>query len=175
AKVVSKIIGGGYVSGYRLAIVNRGGFMLVCVIFAAALVATPSVALAQAGYPSPTLKFVGPVAPGNMPGTLPRLPGEKTTAKWGHPVIVENRPGAASNLGAEAVFKSPPDGYTLLVTPPGPLAISQHVYTKLGFDPTQFTPVSVLVRFPFMLIANTQVPDASLQDLVARAKADPRK
>src|SRR5215813_14527658 len=149
--------------------------MLVRVIFAAALLATPSAALAQADYPSHTIKFVVPVPPGNMLDTIPRLLGEKLTAKWGHPVIVENRPGAASNLGTETVFKSPPDGYTLLVSPPGPLAISQHVYTKLGFDPSQFVAVSELVRFPFLLIANPKFPVSSLGELITRAKANPDK
>jgi len=73
------------------------------------------------------------------------------------------------------VFKSPPDGYTLLVSPPGPLAISQHVYTRLGFDPSQFIPVSELVRFPFLLIANNDFPVSNLQELIARAKANPDK
>jgi tripartite-type tricarboxylate transporter receptor subunit TctC len=131
--------------------------------------------LAQADYPSHTIKFVVPVPPGNMLDTMPRILGDKLTPRWGHPVIVENRPGAASNLGAEFVFKSSPDGYTLLVTPPGPLAVSQHVYSKLGFDPMQFTPVSVLIKFPFLLIANPNVPVSNLQELIARAKANPDK
>src|SRR5436190_7986110 len=93
-------------------------------VFAAAVIAAaPTAALAQADFPNRPIKFVVPVPPGNMLDTIPRLVGEKLTGKWGHPVVVENRPGAASNIGAEAVFKSPPDGYTLLVTPPGPLAI----------------------------------------------------
>ena len=149
--------------------------IVIAALIAPLLAVAPTAALAQADYPSRAIKFVVPVPPGNMLDTIPRLVGEKLTAKWGHPVVVENRPGAASNIGAEAVFKSPPDGYTLMVTPPGPLAISQHVYSKLNFDPTQFTPVTLLVRFPFMLIANTSVPDKSLQDLIARAKANPGK
>ncbi len=149
--------------------------IVIAVVIPLLLAVAPTAALAQADYPSRAIKFVVPVPPGNMLDTIPRLVGEKLTAKWGHPVVVENRPGAASNIGAEAVFKSPPDGYTLMVTPPGPLAISQHVYSKLNFDPTQFTPVTLLVRFPFMLIANTSVPDKSLQDLIARAKANPGK
>ena len=145
------------------------------ILAAALLAAAPAAAFAQADYPNRTIKFVVPVPPGNMLDTMPRLIGEKLTAKWGQPVIVENKPGAASNIGAEAVFKSEPDGYTLLVTPPGPLAISQHVYSKLGFDPAQFTPVSVLIRFPFLLIANPKFPVSNLQELIARAKANPDK
>jgi tripartite-type tricarboxylate transporter receptor subunit TctC len=110
-----------------------------------------------------------------MLDAMPRIIGDKLSPRWNQPVIVENRPGAASNLGTEMVFKSPPDGYTLLVTPPGPLAISQHVYTKLGFDPSQFVPVSELVRFPFLLIANNNFPVSNLQELIARAKANPDK
>jgi tripartite-type tricarboxylate transporter receptor subunit TctC len=145
------------------------------VLATAMLAILPSAALAQADYPNRAIKFVVPVPPGNMLDAMPRIVGEKLTARWGHPVIVENKPGAASNLGSEAVFKSPPDGYTLLVSPPGPLAVSQHVYTKLAFDPTQFVPVTVLVRFPFVLIANPKFPVANLQELVARAKANPNK
>src|SRR5689334_22715465 len=140
-------------------------FSRLIALAAAIITAAPTAAQAQADFPNRPIKFVVPVPPGNMLDTIPRIVGEKLTAKWGHPVVVENRPGAASNIGAEAVFKLPPDGYTLLVTPPGPLAVSQHVYTKLNFDPTQFTPVTVTVRFPFLLIANTNVPDKSLQDL----------
>src|ERR1043166_125738 len=145
------------------------------VLATALLAAAPVTAYAQAGYPSRPLKFIVPVPPGNMLDTMPRLIGEKLTAKWGQPAVVENKPGAASNIGAEAVFKADPDGYTLLVTPPGPLAISQHVYTKRGFDPAQFTPVSTLIRFPFFITAHPNFPASNLQDLIARAKANPDK
>jgi tripartite-type tricarboxylate transporter receptor subunit TctC len=144
-------------------------------LVAAMLATAPSALLAQADYPSRSIKFVVPVPPGNMLDAMPRIIGDKLSPRWNQPVIVENRPGAASNLGSEMVFKSPPDGYTMLVTPPGPLAISQHVYTKLGFDPSQFVPVSELVRFPFLLIANNNFPVSNLQELIARAKANPDK
>jgi tripartite-type tricarboxylate transporter receptor subunit TctC len=144
-------------------------------LIAAILVLAPSAALAQADYPNHAIKFVVPVPPGNMLDAMPRIIGDKLSPRWNQPVIVENKPGAASNLGTEMVFKSPPDGYTLLVTPPGPLAISQHVYTKIGFDPSQFVAVSELVRFPFLLIANTNFPVSNLQELIARAKANPDK
>jgi tripartite-type tricarboxylate transporter receptor subunit TctC len=146
------------------------------VLAATALIAAaPATVFAQADYPNHAIKFVVPVPPGNMLDAMPRIIGDKLSPRWNQPVIVENRPGAASNLGTEMVFKSPPDGYTLLVTPPGPLAISQHVYTKLAFDPSQFVPVSELVRFPFLLIANNNFPVSNLQDLIARAKANPDK
>src|SRR5215831_12579164 len=144
-------------------------------LIATILALAPSTALAQADYPNHAIKFVVPVPPGNMLDTMPRIIGDKLSPRWNQPVIVENKPGAASNLGTETVFKSPPDGYTLLVSPPGPLAISQHVYTKLGFDPSQFVAVSELVRFPFLLIANPKFPASNLQELIARAKANPDK
>jgi tripartite-type tricarboxylate transporter receptor subunit TctC len=133
--------------------------LLVVLITAAPLTTT-----AQTDFPRRTVKFVVPVPPGNM-----------LSVRWSQPVIVENRAGAASNLGAEMVWKSDPDGYTLLVSPPGPLVVSQHVYPKLGFDPATFVPVSTLVRFPFILIVNPKVPVANFSELIARAKANPGK
>jgi len=144
---------------------------LVAALFAAA----PALSIAQPDYPRRAVKFVVPVPPGNVLDSTPRIIGEKLSQRWHQPMVVENRAGAASNLGAEAVWKSEPDGYTLLVTPPGPLVVSQHVYAKLGFDPTTFTPVSTLLKFPFVLTVHPKVPVASLAELIARAKANPGK
>ena len=145
-------------------------------LFACALTAVaPAAVLAQADFPRRAVKFIVPVPPGNTLDSTPRIIGEKLSTRWNQPVVVENRPGAASNLGAEAVFKSEPDGYTLLVTPPGPLAVSQHVYPKLGFDPAAFVPVSTLIQFPFILIVNAKAPDSTLAEFIARAKANPGK
>ena len=74
-----------------------------------------------------------------MPDTLPRLLSEKLRARWGQNVIVENRPGATGNIAAELVFRAAPDGYTLLSVFPGPVAINQHLFAKLNFDPTALT------------------------------------
>jgi tripartite-type tricarboxylate transporter receptor subunit TctC len=142
---------------------------------AALIVLLPAATLAQTDYPRRTIKFVVPVPPGNMLDSMPRIIGEKLSQRWNQSVIVENRPGAASNLGAEAVFKSEPDGYTLLVTPPGPLVVSQHVYPKLGFDPALFTPVSTLISFPFILVVNPKVPAKTFAEFLAHAKANPGK
>src|SRR5262249_36604966 len=89
-------------------------------VAAALITLAPAIALAQTDFPRRAVKFVVPVPPGNTLDSTPRIIGDKLSVRWGQPVVIENRPGAASNLGAEAVFKSEPDGYTLLVTPPGP-------------------------------------------------------
>ena len=145
-------------------------------LLAATIIAiAPDPAAAQTEFPRRAVKFVVPVPPGNMLDSMPRIIGEKLSTRWNQPVIVENRPGAASNLGAEAVFKSDPDGHTLLVSPPGPLVVSQHVYPKLGFDPAAFVPVSTLIRFPFILVVNPKVPAANFAEFLARARANPGK
>src|SRR5258705_2887287 len=98
------------------------------VLAATALIAAaPTRVFAQADYPNHAIKFVVPVPPGNMLDAMPRIIGDKLSSRWNQPVIVQNRPGAPSNLGSEVAFKSPPDGYTLIVPPPKPLAISQHL------------------------------------------------
>jgi tripartite-type tricarboxylate transporter receptor subunit TctC len=142
----------------------------------AALVATaPAAALAQGSYPTRTIRIVVPLPPGPFADALPRIIADKLAARWGQPVIVENRPGMAQNLGAEAVAKAEPDGYTLLATPAGPLVLSQHFYPKLGFDPAAFVPVTVMAALPYTLVVHPKVPAATLAELVAFAKANPDK
>jgi tripartite-type tricarboxylate transporter receptor subunit TctC len=137
------------------------------------LIAAPVVA--QDSYPNRVIKIVVPLPPGPFADMLPRLIGEKLALRWGQPVIIENRAGAAQNLGAEIVARAEPDGYTLLVTPPGPLVLNQSLYSKLAFDPDAFVPVTVLVALPYVLLAKPDVPFASLPEMIAYAKANPGK
>jgi tripartite-type tricarboxylate transporter receptor subunit TctC len=130
-------------------------------------------ALAASAFPERTVKFIVPVPPGTLLDLLPRMLGEKLSARWGHPVIVENRPGAGTNLGAEAVARAEPDGHTLLAAPPAPLVLSQWSGTKLGFDPTAFVPVTVLVAVPSILVVNPKVPVTNFAEWIAYAKANP--
>src|ERR1043166_9565688 len=95
-----------------------------CALLAIAAVAASTAALAQANYSNRAIHIVVPLPPGAAADTLPRIIGEKLTARWGQPVVIENKPGAAQNLGAEFVARSEPDGYTLLAGPAGPLAFS---------------------------------------------------
>jgi tripartite-type tricarboxylate transporter receptor subunit TctC len=138
-------------------------------------VATASDEAAAEDFPHRTIKIVAPVPPGPLLDVVPRIIAEKLSAKWGIAVIIENRPGAAQNLGAEAVARSDPDGYTLLASPPGPLVVSGHLRSKLNFDPDAFVPVSLLVKLPTVLVINPKVPATNLQELIAYAKANPGK
>lgn len=137
---------------------------------AALLSALPSSIDAQSSFPNRTVKIVVPAPPGANLDTIPRIIADKLSTQWGHPVIIEHRPGAAQNLGAEVVARSEPDGYTLLATPQGPLVISQHFFTKLGFDPEAFTPVSIIASQPLVLVAHPKFRASSLKDLALAAK-----
>lgn len=132
-------------------------------------------AVAQPAFPSRPVKIVVPNPPGTLLDVIPRLVADKLSETWGQPVIIENRPGAAQNIGADAVAKSDPDGYTLLATPPGPLVVSQWYFPKLPFDPTAFIPVTVMVGVPTVLVANPNLPVSSFREFMAHAKANPGK
>jgi tripartite-type tricarboxylate transporter receptor subunit TctC len=144
---------------------------LSLVLVIAALATLPARTHAQTGYPDRTIKIVVPAPPGANLDTIPRIIADKLATRWGHPVIIEHRPGAAQNLGAEAVARSEPDGYTLLATPQGPLVISQHFFAKLGFDPAAFVPVSIIASQPLVLVAHPKFRAANLKELVTSAKA----
>jgi tripartite-type tricarboxylate transporter receptor subunit TctC len=146
------------------------------ILAAAALVAAMSTdAFAQGGYPSRTIKIVVPLPPGPVADVVPRIVAQRLAAKWGQAVIIENRPGASLNIGAEAVARAEPDGYTLLATPPGPLVVSQHFFPTLGFDPTAFVPVTVMVKVPGVVVVNPSVPVSNFRELIAFTKANPNK
>jgi tripartite-type tricarboxylate transporter receptor subunit TctC len=149
--------------------------MIRQLVGAVLLATAPAGAVAQDNYPSRTIKIIVPVPAGGAADILPRIVAEKLAARWGQPVIVENRPGGALNFGAEAVAKAEPDGYTLLATPAPPLAINQSLYPNLRFDPNAFVPVTVMAATPNVLVANPKVEFSTIQDLIAFAKANPGK
>src|SRR5215813_4375989 len=127
-------------------------------------------------YPDRAVKIIVPFPAGGTADAVPRIVGDWLSRKWGQPVIIENRTGAAGNIGAEVVYRSPPDGYTLLSAPPPPLVINQNLYPKLGFDPTQFEPISVMGIVPNALIVNPdKIPAKSVAEFVAYAQANPAK
>jgi tripartite-type tricarboxylate transporter receptor subunit TctC len=126
-------------------------------------------------YPSRPVKIIVPFPAGGTADVMPRVIGEWLSRKWGQPVVVETRTGAAGNIGAEAVAKAEPDGYTLLSAPPPPLVINQNLYPKLGFDPSEFVPIVIMGRVPNALVVNPKLPLNSVAEVIAYAKANPGK
>ncbi len=153
-------------------------FRARCLVGAAIALAAMFAALPSASaqdYPSRPVKIIVPFPAGGTADVMPRIFAEWLSRKWGQPVIVENRTGAAGNIGAEAAFKSEPDGYTLLSAPPPPLVINHNLYPKLGFDPTEFIPIIIMGRVPNALVVNPKVAANTVAELIAYAKANPGK
>ena len=142
---------------------------------AAALAASTRRVEAQA-YPSRTIKIVVPYPAGGITDVLPRIMQERLTRKWGQPIVVENKPGAAGNIGAEQVFNADPDGYTLMVTAPSPLTVNQSLYAKLAFDPAQFVPVTIMATIPTGLFVNpNKIKAGTVAEFIEYARANPGK
>ena len=128
-----------------------------------------------ASYPAKPIRIIVPFPAGGTADILPRVLAEKISTRLGQPVLIENRAGAAGNIGAEAVFKAEPDGYTLLSAPPPPFVINQSLYAKLGFDAAQFVPVTVIANVPNVLLVHPKVAANTLQEFIGHAKANPDK
>ncbi|HEY6993266.1 MAG TPA: tripartite tricarboxylate transporter substrate binding protein, partial [Xanthobacteraceae bacterium] len=135
----------------------------------------PTPSPAQEPYPSRTVKLVVPAAPGSTTDTLARLVADQLSQKWGKPAIVENIPGGAMNIGAGNVARAAPDGYTLLVAPPSPLAFSHLLYRDAGYEPSKFVAITLLAKIPNVLVVRKELPASTLQELIAYAKANPGK
>jgi tripartite-type tricarboxylate transporter receptor subunit TctC len=127
-------------------------------------------------YPSKPIRIIVPYAPGGTSDILARQIGPKLTDVWGQPVVVENKPGANGNVGADFVAKSAPDGYTLLLTDVGGLVISASVYPKLPFNPSKdFSPVVMVSYSPHVLAVHPSVKATNVKELIALARANPGK
>lgn len=124
-------------------------------------------------YPSRPIKVIVPTAPGAVSDNLARIVAEKLREKWDQPVIVENRAGAAGNIGAEAVSRAAPDGYTLLFAVQPTLVVNKSLYAKLGYDPDAFVPISVVAAATIVLVVHPTVAADSVQQLIVLAKANP--
>ncbi|GAA0517737.1 tripartite tricarboxylate transporter substrate binding protein [Pigmentiphaga daeguensis] len=124
-------------------------------------------------YPSKPVKIVVPFPPGALTDTLARLLAGRLQEKWGQSVIVDNRAGASGNIGTESVFRSDPDGHTLLFTPQAPLVIAKLLNPKLAFDPDRLAPVAVVTRSTVVVVANPKTPFTNIRQLIDYAKANP--
>ena len=135
---------------------------------------TSSAAFAQT-FPTRTVKFIVPFPGGGINDVLARIIGEKLQAKWQQPIVIENRTGAGGNIGADLAYQSEPDGYTLLLSPPGPLAINQSLYRQLSYKPLEFVPLTLIGSVPNVVIVRKELPANSLKELIAYVKANPGK
>src|SRR5258707_3802270 len=131
-------------------------------------------AFGQAAYPNGTIKMIVPYPTGGTTDFLGRLIADRLRTGLGATVIVENKPGAATSLGAEQVARSEPDGYTLLMAPSTTLAINKTLYKKLPYDPVKdFAPIALVAGVPFALIVNPTIPANTLAEFIAYAKSKP--
>ena len=143
-------------------------------LLAALLLALTSPALAAVDFPTHLVRLVVAFPPGGTNDAIARLLAQRLSEGWGQPVIVDNRAGAGGTIGTEFVARAEPDGYTLLVTPPGPITTNASLYAKLPYDPaTAFAPVIVISQAPNLLLVNPSRPFTTVAALVAAAKAKP--
>jgi tripartite-type tricarboxylate transporter receptor subunit TctC len=149
---------------------------VVRAVAVAALAAFASLALAQAPYPSRPIRIVVPFPAGGTTDILARAVAVKLTEATGQPAVVDNRPGAGGNIGAELVAKSAPDGYTFLMGTVGTHAINPSLYAKMPYDHVKdFAPVILVAGVPNVLVINPSLPVNSVQELIAYIKANPGK
>ena len=143
--------------------------LLFALVAAAISLASPSSAQT---YPDRPVKLIVTVAPGGPMDTIARVVADQLQGKLGQPVIVENRPGAGSTLGAKAVAGSPPDGYTLMWGTLSAIAIAPALYKDPGYDPKAFVPAALVAEFPHVMVNSPTVPANTMAEFVAYAKAN---
>jgi len=140
---------------------------------ALAAVVVSQMALAQ-GFPDRPVKIIVPLPPGGSPDTIARTLAQSLQGTWNQPVVVENKTGGSQNIGADAVAKSAPDGYTWFLSPDNVFVMNPYLAKATSFDPlTDFAPVTLLARIQFLLVVHPSVPAKSVSELVAYARAHP--
>ncbi|HET6265048.1 MAG TPA: tripartite tricarboxylate transporter substrate binding protein [Usitatibacter sp.] len=143
---------------------------------ASALIGVPGVASAQQTYPSKPIRFVVPYPAGGPLDTVARLLGQRVSESVKQPVIVDNKPGAGGNIGADAVAKSAPDGYTILMGAVATHAINPTLYASMPYDAARdFAPVTQVASTPNVLVVNPSVPAANVREFIAYGRANPGK
>ena len=134
-----------------------------------------SLAGAQGTFPARTVRFIVPFPGGGINDVLARIVGEKLQSRWAQTIVIENKTGAGGNIGAELAYQSEGDGYTLLLSPPGPLAVNQSLYKQLSYKPQEFVPITVVGSVPNVVIVRKELPVNSLKELIDYVKANPGK
>jgi tripartite-type tricarboxylate transporter receptor subunit TctC len=160
----------------RVRVVWRQKFGAVSAAVAACAFALPNAAQSQAAYPAHPIKIVVGFTPGGVNDLLARLVAQKLGTRLGQPVVVENKPGAGGIIAAEAVARSAPDGYTLLIGPAGTTVINPAVYSKLPYDALKsYSHIAIVATYPYILAVDAAGPIKSIKQLIEFAKANPDK
>ena len=142
---------------------------------AAALLATAPPASAQT-YPNGPITLIVPFAAGSGTDAVARIVGQKLSERLKQPVVVDNKPGASAQIGAQAAAKAKPDGYTLFMTTNTSHSANPSLFQKLPYDPiADFTPIARIGELPFALVVNNELPVKSMKELIAHARANPNK
>ena len=147
---------------------------LTTVAAAIAVLAVPFTSVAQTDYPTKSVTVIVPFPPGGGTDTGARIVAQQLRARWGQPVVVENRPGAAGTVGVEFASRAAPDGYRILMGNLGTQSVNPSLYKKLGYNPdTAFTPITLVAELPNILVVHPSLPVKTTQDLLALAKKRP--
>jgi tripartite-type tricarboxylate transporter receptor subunit TctC len=148
-------------------------FALALAVIVAAAGMSPAAAQA---YPDKPIRIMAPFPPGGLVDVLARALGEEMSMSLGQPVIIENKPGAGGNIGADVAAKAAPDGYTLLMTSPGIQSINQFLYKSMPFDPEKaFVPISMVADMSMLVAVHPKTKIKTLNELIAFARANPGK
>ena len=138
------------------------------------LLTLPFVARAQGRWPDKPVRIVIPFAPGGPTEPMNRIAAEWLTRRFGQPFVIENRPGATGTVGAQAVMRSAPDGYTLLYSPNTGMVVAPLLLKSAGYDAAKdFTPIAIMQRYGLYIVVSSALPIRSFEDFVAYAKARP--
>ena len=145
-------------------------------LFGMFLALAACVVQAQSAWPNRPVRLIIPFPAGTSPDVVMRIATPAVSQMWGQQIVIENRTGASGNIGAQAVAIAPADGYTLLYTVNSVICANPHLFSKMPFDPLKaFAPISLVVNLGYVLVARNGLPTATLQELIALAKAQPGK
>ena len=147
----------------------------LCFVAAVAAILGPGAAFPQGVFPTKPVKFLVPYPAGGTNDVLARIVSDKLQAKWGHPIVIENRTGAGGNIAAAVAWQAEPDGYTLLASAAPPLAINQSLYKNLTFNAPDFVPITIFGTVPNLVIVRKDLPANSVGELIDLAKKNPGK
>jgi tripartite-type tricarboxylate transporter receptor subunit TctC len=159
----------------RVGIVGRGLMVWWLWLLGLGLAMTALAQTPSPDWPTRPIRMIVPNPAGGTADVLPRMIAEPLAQRLAQPVVVENRPGAAGNIGAEFVYNADPDGYTWLAAPPPSLTVNPSLYPKLNHEPSKFAPITVIATVPNALFVHPSLPVSTLQEFLTYLKANPDK